>query len=99
MPGPVRETSYWVYHVAFSPDGRMLVTAGGSTDNHTELIAWDAASGDRWFALTGHRAAVHTVAFAAGGSVLASAGHDDTVSPGSAVRCQRAGGSVGTTGV
>jgi dipeptidyl aminopeptidase/acylaminoacyl peptidase len=79
VPGPVLETDYWVNHVAFSPDGRMLVTAGGMMDQHAELAAWDAARGARRFALAGHRAAVHTVAFSADGSVLASAGHDDTV--------------------
>jgi WD40 repeat protein len=79
VPGPVLETNYWVNHVAFSPDGHTLVTAGGSVDRHAELTAWDAASGEKRFALAGHRAAVHTVAFSADGSVLASAGHDDTV--------------------
>src|SRR5262249_23685186 len=64
---------------AFSPDGRVLVSAGGSMDNRTELIVWDAARAEKRFAMAGHRAAVHTVAFSADGSVLTSAGHDDTV--------------------
>ena len=79
LPGPVLKTNYWVNHVAFSPDGRILVTAGGSIGQQAELTAWDAARGEKRFALAGHRGAVHTVAFSADGSVLASAGHDDTV--------------------
>jgi WD40 repeat protein len=79
LPGPVLKTNYWVNHVAFSPDGSMLVTAGGSTNRRAELTAWEAARGEKRFALAGHRCAVHTVAFSADGSVLASAGHDDTV--------------------
>jgi WD40 repeat protein len=56
-----------------------LVSAGGSIDQQAELTAWDATCGTRLFALTGHNGAVNTVAFSADGSVLASAGHDDTV--------------------
>jgi hypothetical protein len=47
VPGPVLETNYAVNHVALSPDGRMLVTAGGWTDHHAELTAWDAARGEK----------------------------------------------------
>jgi WD40 repeat protein len=79
VPGPVLETNYAVNHVALSPDGRILVTAGGWMDQRAELTAWDAPRGEKRFTLAGHRGAVHTVAFAADGSVLASAGHDDTV--------------------
>ena len=79
LPGPVLETNCWVNHVAFSPDGRMLVTAGGSLDQQAALTAWDAMCGKKRFDLPGHRGAVHTVAFSTDGSVLASAGHDDTV--------------------
>src|SRR5262245_17644254 len=79
VPGPVLETNYWGNHIACYPDGHTLVTAGGSPDRHAELTAWDAASGLKRFALAGHGGAVHTVAFSADGSVLASAAHDDTV--------------------
>jgi WD40 repeat protein len=79
LPGRVLKTNYWVDHLAFSPDGSMLVTAGGSMDRQAELIAWEVARGEKQFALAGHRGAVHSVAFSADGSVLASASLDDTV--------------------
>ncbi len=79
QPGPVLKTNFWVNHVAFSPDGRTLVTAGCSMGQQAELTAWDVPQGTKRFALAGHRLAIHTVAFSADGSVLATAGHDDTV--------------------
>ena len=47
LPGPVLETNYWVNHVAFSPDGRTLVTAGGSMGQQAELTVWDAPRGEK----------------------------------------------------
>jgi len=58
--------------VAFSPDGRMLATAG--EDRVARL--WDPATGDCLRTITGHESDVFSVAFSPDGRMLATAGRD-----------------------
>ncbi len=74
-----------IHEVAFSPDGQMLACA---CDNHTVLL-WDIGSvqfrqisqpEEQLIAVfTGHREAVHAVAFSPDGRTLASGSQDSTV--------------------
>src|SRR5437762_9268008 len=64
-----------VYSVAFSPDGKILATAG--FDNIVKL--WDFATGKELRTLTGHTGAVYCVAFSKDGTQLASSSLDKTI--------------------
>ena len=64
-----------VWALAFSPDGRTLVS---SSDDAT-LKLWDVASGLEQATLKGHASLVSAVAYSPDGSLLASAGWDNTV--------------------
>ncbi len=66
--GPVRA-------VAFSPDGRVLASAG---DDRTVSL-WEPANGRELVRCIGHEGAVLALAFSADGRILASAGTDGTV--------------------
>ena len=57
--------SRWVYSVAFSPDGKQVVS--GSNDKTVRL--WDAGTGAPLQTLKGHSASVRSVAFLQGGKV------------------------------
>src|SRR5262249_48083991 len=58
-----------VYTVAFSPDGRRLVSAGA---DHAVKV-WDLATGQEILALTGHTAQFTVAAFSPDGKRVASA--------------------------
>ena len=61
--------------VAFSPDGKTIVTAGG-TDNTVYLL--DVAAGQTVKVLSGHTAAVADVAFFSDGNYIVSGREDST---------------------
>jgi WD40 repeat protein len=60
--------------VALSADGRLLAASGKEG-----ACLWETATGTLLARLHGHRGPVTTVAFAAGGSTLATGGEDSTV--------------------
>jgi hypothetical protein len=71
-----------VWSVAFSPDGRLLASAGGDwhhPDGTGELFLWDATTGTCLRPLGGRHALVFSVAFAPDGRVVASGAWDGTV--------------------
>src|SRR5207253_7624875 len=68
-----------VFALAFSPDGRTLVTAGGFLDEGSELRLWDVDSQQQRASLEGHRGSVDAVAFDPTGRILVTAGRDETV--------------------
>ncbi|NPV65869.1 MAG: protein kinase [Anaerolineae bacterium] len=66
----------WVRDVAFSPDGRMLVSAG----RDGTIRRWDVAARQPIDPpLTGHTDWINGLAFSPDGSLLASAGRDRTI--------------------
>ena len=70
-------TSYraLVWDVTFSPDGKILASAGG---DHT-IWLWDISSSQSIKSLTGHENAVTTLAFSPDGSRLVSGSLDGTI--------------------
>ncbi len=65
-----------VQTVAFSPNGRMLASGGGSLEGTVRL--WQVAGGASVRTMY-HQRAVHSVAFSPDGKILASSGADKTV--------------------
>jgi RNA polymerase sigma factor (sigma-70 family) len=64
-----------VFRVAFSPDGRLLATAGME---HVVSV-WDAVTGKQVGRLEGHRGNVEALAFSPDGRRLASGSQDTTI--------------------
>lgn len=69
----------WVHALAFSPDGKTLVSGGGQDYRSGEVKLWDVPTGLEWATLRGHTASVEAVAFAPNGRMLATASFDRLV--------------------
>jgi serine/threonine protein kinase/WD40 repeat protein len=67
----------FVNAVAFSPDGRILATAGGGIESSIQL--WDTATGSPLGSLEGHHASVQRLLFWPDGRTLASGSNDQTI--------------------
>jgi eukaryotic-like serine/threonine-protein kinase len=70
----------YVKCIAFSADGRLLATGEGdlAAGDSGRILLWDAASGDRLYALEGHSEPVFGLAFSPDGSRLFSISQDRT---------------------
>jgi WD40 repeat protein len=74
------ETPGNLYGIAFSPDGRRLVSAlHRGYHKGSEVFVWDARNGHELLALKGHRDQVTSVTFTLDGHRLASATAEGTV--------------------
>jgi WD40 repeat protein len=67
----------WVTGVAFTPDGRYLLSSGDNWDRTVRL--WDLQSGQEVRQFRGHRSGVQGISVSPDGSRLLSAGADRTV--------------------
>jgi hypothetical protein len=71
-----------VYDVAFSSDGKQLISASGDYFNSKaagEAKLWDATTGQEIRTFKGHRGAVYSVVYSPDGKQLATASGDRTV--------------------
>jgi WD40 repeat protein len=64
----------WVWSVAFSPDGKTLVSS--SYDQTVRL--WDVTTGGCIRTLTGHTSKIYSVSFSPDGQIVASGSDDQT---------------------
>lgn len=61
---------------AFSPDSKLLATTGGS--GFTDIIIWDAQTGEKLKTIVGHTAWINHLEFSSDGKWIASASSDRT---------------------
>jgi WD40 repeat protein len=69
----LKRTGVYLNAMNFSPDGKLLATAG---QNSQTVTLWDAATGKEARTLDGQPGAVYSVAFAPDGRTLAAGTHD-----------------------
>ena len=62
-----------VYHVAFSPDGKRLVTAGSDA----RIVVWDIESGQRIYELEGSRDGLNQIGYSSDGKWIAASVHQE----------------------
>jgi WD40 repeat protein len=74
IPAREKEGNIWVTAVAFSPDGRFVLT--GSRDRSAHL--WNAETGKEVRQFTGHQGDISSVAFSADGRRILTASDDGT---------------------
>jgi WD40 repeat protein len=77
----LRDHTQPVRAVAYSPDGLLIASAGGSETmgEDSAIRLWDANTQSLLATLTGHTGAVTALAFSPDSSLIASAGLDNTV--------------------
>ena len=69
-----RTARHAILALAFSPDGRILASAGGDHEGQGEAKLWDVSSGDLLADLKGHRRTVECLSFSPDGKTLVTAG-------------------------
>ena len=77
-PAPIAKHERWVTSLVFSPDGNLLITAGGESLQYRpgDVKLWDARTGAAAASLEGHPSNVWDVAISSDGSKLVTSGYD-----------------------
>jgi WD40 repeat protein len=66
--------------LAFSPDGKMLASAGSLySDWDQNIYLWDVATGKEMYRFSGQRGSTNCLAFSPDGKLLASGANDTTI--------------------
>ena len=68
-----------VRSLAFSPDGKLLATAGGQPGQFGEIKVWDVVTGQEARGWRGHRDNIFAIAFSPDGTTLATCSYDKLV--------------------
>src|SRR5438552_11082267 len=74
-PTVFRGHANWIFSIAFTPDGKQLV----SGDRDGTIKVWDIDKGKELATFSGHDRAVWAIAISTDGKVLASGSEDKTV--------------------
>jgi WD40 repeat protein len=78
-PAPISHAPEEAWCVAFSPDGKMVVSGGDNEKDKNCLRLWDAETGRPRWAIPAHEALVTRVAFSPDGAMIATGCFDGSV--------------------